>query len=307
MIKYVEIEIGGLRFDIQTGEYMYILNQIQTPGGKRNGVDYMTGYEVDPYQEKSLFIPLTFWFNSVSNMALPLIALNSQNVIVRVSLRNFEDVTIGATDYVPLKNMNLLTDYVMLDVREREQMFRKKHQYLIEQVQYTIDNRTTKLRNNIDLSFKNNVTELIWVVRTFNAKDSVDVESKEWFNFTYKNHTNPIKNCALKLNRQERFADLPGEYFNLVQPYQSHTNIPDNAGICIYSFALFPEYHQPSGSYNFSCINDAFLEIELHDDFFQNLADERGFQGNNEAYIQVYAKSYNILEISDGKATYLFH
>lgn len=45
-------------------------------------------------------------------------------------------------------------------------------------------------------------------------------------------------------------AKRTGEYFSLVQPYQHHTNIPTNAGINVYSFALKPEEHQPSGTLN---------------------------------------------------------
>ena len=41
------------------------------------------------------------------------------------------------------------------------------------------------------------------------------------------------------------FLYRDGKYFNFLQPYQHHTNIP-STGINIYSFALYPEDHQPS-------------------------------------------------------------
>ena len=58
---------------------------------------------------------------------------------------------------------------------------------------------------------------------------------------------NPVVTAKLQLNGQDRFSEREGTYFDLVQPYQSHTRSPDT-GINVYSFALRPEEHQPSGT-----------------------------------------------------------
>ena len=62
---------------------------------------------------------------------------------------------------------------------------------------------------------------------------------------------NPVVTAKLQLNGQDRFSEREGSYFSWVQPYQSHTRCPDE-GINVYSFALRPEEHQPSGTCNFS-------------------------------------------------------
>ena len=46
-------------------------------------------------------------------------------------------------------------------------------------------------------------------------------------------------------------SEREGSYFDVVQPFQHHTRHPDT-GINVYSFALRPEEHQPSGTCNFS-------------------------------------------------------
>ncbi len=73
---------------------------------------------------------------------------------------------------------------------------------------------------------------------------------------------NPVVTAKLQLNGQDRFSEREGTYFSWVQPYQAHTRAPDE-GINVYSFALRPEEHQPSGTCNFSRIDNATLQLVL--------------------------------------------
>jgi hypothetical protein len=102
------------------------------------------------------------------------------------------------------------------------------------------------------------------------------------------NAKNPFSKCLLQLNGNDRFAQRDGSYFSLVQPFQHHTNIPANQGINVYSFALKPEEHQPSGTLNMSRIDTAVLSVE-------NSATS-GISG----LINVYATNYNVLRILSG-------
>jgi hypothetical protein len=97
---------------------------------------------------------------------------------------------------------------------------------------------------------------------------------------------NPFSKCLVQLNGNDRFAERNGTYFSLVQPYQHHTNIPANQGINVYSFALKPEEHQPSGTLNMSRIDTAVLSVT-------SLA-------NKSALINIYATNYNVLRILSG-------
>ncbi len=98
---------------------------------------------------------------------------------------------------------------------------------------------------------------------------------------------NPTVRAKLQLNGHDRFQERLGSYFNLVQPYQHHTNIPPT-GINVYSFALFPEQHQPSGTCNFSRIDNATLQLQLT---------PKAALGSK---IRVYAVNYNVLRIISG-------
>jgi hypothetical protein len=101
---------------------------------------------------------------------------------------------------------------------------------------------------------------------------------------------NPVVTAKLQLNGQDRFSEREGSYFNYVQPWQSHTRNPDE-GINVYSFALRPEEHQPSGTCNFSRIDNATLQLVLSN---------ATVSGTNTAKVRVYATNYNVLRIMSG-------
>lgn len=106
---------------------------------------------------------------------------------------------------------------------------------------------------------------------------------------------NPTSLAKIVLNGNDRFSEREGKYFNLVQPYQHHTNCPA-PGINVYSFSITPEDHQPSGTCNFSRIDNAFLTV-THTD---NTVSSSNNSGN--AKVRVYAVNYNILRIMSGMA-----
>ena len=103
---------------------------------------------------------------------------------------------------------------------------------------------------------------------------------------------NPVVTAKLQLNGQDRFSEREGSYFDVVQPYQHHTRAPDT-GINVYSFALRPEEHQPSGSCNFSRIDNAVLQLVLS---------SGTVSGTNTAKVRVYAVNYNVLRVMSGMA-----
>ena len=101
---------------------------------------------------------------------------------------------------------------------------------------------------------------------------------------------NPVVTAKLQLNGQDRFSEREGTYFDLVQPFQHHTRSPDT-GINVYSFALRPEEHQPSGSCNFSRIDNATLQLVLSN---------ATVEGTSTAKVRVYAVNYNVLRVMSG-------
>ena len=101
---------------------------------------------------------------------------------------------------------------------------------------------------------------------------------------------NPVVTAKLQLNGQDRFSEREGTYFDLVQPFQHHTRTPDT-GINVYSFALRPEEHQPSGTCNFSRIDNATLQL---------VVSAAAIGTASTAKVRVYATNYNVLRVMSG-------
>ena len=260
------------------------------------------------------YTPLRFWFNRNPGLALPLIALQYHEVKVRMTFRErnhllrhpetaaggdgvIDPATCGVDGTpVTLKNAALWVDYVYLDTDERRRFAQVSHEYLIEQLQ---EHRTTvnAASANVSLNFNHPVKELVWVfVKSARETGGLALDNprtgNQWLNFESAdpatNTTQPTTHfdtATLKLNGHERFEPREASYFNLVQPLQHHTCAPQRQ-VYVYSFALKPEEHQPSGTCNFSRIDNAQLEL-------------KGV-ATGARTLRVYAVNYNVLRIMSG-------
>ena len=322
VIKHAEVEIGGQRIDKHYADWMYIWNELSMPVAKKEGYYNMVGGKGgDRLVDLSLYVPLEFWFCRNIGLALPLIGLQYHEVKINIQ---FEEGNLVANSSTPATNLSasLWVDYIYLDTDERRKFAQSSHEYLIEQLQFTGRESAT---NKIKLNFNHPVKELIWVVH------DTDLVAEDWFNYTttvtsgstvvrgaitarnsaegtpvsdfpYSTYvtsmgpgaqTNPVKQAKLILNGNDRFHARDGRYFNIVQPYQHHENVPNNAGINVYSFALKPEEHQPSGSLNMSRIDTAVLDLQYVDGY-------KAKNSSSEKQVSIFAVNYNVLRILSG-------
>ena len=307
LVDYVELEIGGQKIDKQYSHWMYVWNELSLPISKRDGYKKMVGGDGGVLSDTSndqLYVPLEFWFCRNVGLALPLIALQYHEVKVNILFQTADKCKGSANDLGNLGATSLWVDYIFLDTDERRRFAQLSHEYLIEQLQFTGTESISGTIAKPKLSFNHPCKELYWFVE---AKDTTDTANSNinWFNYTKTpgaladvfdkvserdgvTSTNPIVSAKLVLNGNDRFSERPGSYFNLVQPYQHHENIPANAGLNVYSFALKPEEHQPSGTLNMSRIDTAALNLSL------------SLRSNVTSLLHVYAVNYNVLRILSG-------
>ena len=289
LIKSAEIEIGGQRIDKHYGDWMHIWNELTQTAGHVKGYKKMVGESVTAGEETDLFIPLEFWFCRNPGLALPLIALQYHEVKINLEFRSVAECCSGGSA-PSLSAVSLYVDYIYLDTDERRRFAQVSHEYLIEQVQFTGDESASVTNHKSKLNFNHPCKELIWVIQREDATSKTD-GPQDWFDYSTASDDNPLISAKLQLNGHDRFSDRSGRYFNLVQPYQNHTNIPESTGINVYSFGLKPEEHQPSGTCNMSRIDNATLNLDIKDTIFT---------GNKTATIRVYATNYNVLRIMSG-------
>jgi len=125
--------------------------------------------------------------------------------------------------------------------------------------------------------------------------------------FNYGNNIdgseNPVYDAKLQLNGHDRFQDRDGYYFNYVQPFQHFTHTPAD-GINVYSFALKAEDHQPTGSCNFSRIDNATLNVSVgynNTNANSSIYTANYLQGSSSV-MNIYTINYNVLRVMSGMA-----
>ena len=286
MIKNVELLIGGTMIDKQYGLWMTIWDELSSSGDLDSSRNTVLGNEL--YSKPSgavwdgstdgtvnLFVPLQFFCCRNNGLALPLIALQYHDVRVDIEFNTADYCTkadfSGETAIdARIDRASLLVDYVYLDSEERKRFAQSSHEYLIEQIQYAGEDVYDSGVNKFRLNFNHPCKELIW---------SLKEDSSEHSEFS-----KDAINAKLRVNGHERMSQQPGLYFNKLQTLQHHSRTPSE-GIYVYSFSLNPEKHQPSGTCNFSRIDNVELEVN-----------SESSSGN----IHIYGLNYNVLRIMSG-------
>lgn len=300
LIEYITLEIGGQQIDKHYGEWLEIWSELTMPEEKRNGFKEMigrrdAGVTYSP-ESKKLYIPLQFFFCRNPGLALPLIALQYHEVKVNIKFRSASELSRGTENVKFNTNPRLYVDYIYLDTEERRRFAQSQHEYLIEQLQHTGPESTKD--DNHRINFNHPVKEIIWVTRKSNADPmefgNVDHTAGNYFaedaltgSVSMPTTYDSFTKCKLQLNGHDRFSERDASYFRLVQPYQHHTRVPSKF-IYLYSFAINPESHQPSGTCNFSRLDNVTL----------TLTDLKNKSADGE--LLVYAVSNNILRIMSG-------
>jgi hypothetical protein len=300
LIKEAELEIGGQRIDRHYGQWLHIWQELTVSSDHIEGQNVLIGNTTTlttlaaSIPARKLTIPLQFQYCRNLGSALPLIAMQYHVVNVSVELRQFSEchvVGVPGTDtaIVPtLSNATLWVDYIYLDKDERRFFAQNGHEYLIEQLQFTGSEGFSQTAVKQRLNFNHPCKMLVWV----NQLDSNVIGGvNRWTDFTdgstpYEGG-NALVNAKLMLNGHDRFKTRNADYFNLVQPRQHLPRTPAT-GIYVYSFAVKPVEHQPSGSVNMSRIENASLQMTMSSSAAQ------------KSY--VYATNINILRIVSGMA-----
>lgn len=139
-----------------------------------------------------------------------------------------------------------------------------------------------------------------WIVDGRDKEQTHDIIVQIPFNYgmLIDGSVNPVSKGILQFNGQDRFDEREGLYFNSVQPFQHHTTTPAD-GINVYSFAINPENHQPSGSANLSRIDTTYLQLK-YKDASQKTGDAPLGYFNSESQLFVFDFNYNVLRVMSG-------
>ena len=207
LIEYVDLIIGGQQIDRHYGTWLQIWHELNTPYEKQVSLSQMVSTQNidESVTSKTLYIPLRFWFNNNVGAALPLLALQYNDVKFEIKFKSSSEVNVyshhgnhfndpdTSTNLIndinfKVNQVRLLCEYIHLDKDERRLFMSNSHEYLITQVQTSLtnpvnlyptesDDNFKKIHHKCDLRFNHPVKELVWTFQDSNARIEMKTDS----------------------------------------------------------------------------------------------------------------------------------
>ncbi len=329
-IEYIDLFIGGQRIDRHYGSWLQIWHELFEKDDVALGKLVSSEPQQSTDTKNTLYLPLRFWFNNNVGLSLPLIALQYNDIKFEIKFKSKTDIQTYNSSYsdtnMSIEKIQMLCEYIHLDVEERRLFASNVHEYLITQVQSSLSNPVNlhksltddnfeKIVHKTDLRFNHPVKELIWTFQDYSNRVQSELVSSIngvysnnfWRGFTYGQ--DQMIGSMLNLNGKDMSEEMSSKFYRGLQNYQYHSGvglgsvnntiglagIDTGNAIYSYSFSISPEDYQPSGSINFSNIEQGQLKYRLHHD-----ADV------TSKSLNIYAVNYNIFRVMSGMASLAF-
>jgi len=304
IIDYYELKIGGKTIDKHYSQWLDIWSEIYLDHSDQKAYNNMIlksttnlYHRINGTEVQTIFLPLNFWFTE-PGLALPLLCLKYHDVYVDIQFKNAanlvksDKILINPLDIdnkpVDIISCYIHVDYIYIDNNERNKFLSNKHEYLIEQVQFTgIKNIEPNILNyQTKFDHKNNIKEIYF---TFQLHDKINFDTQ--YGNEHNNYNNNgkeiISDVEILINSLSLFGIKKSKWLSACNSFNYHSNSP-NDFIYSYSFSLDPEDKQPSGSCNFTTLNDTRFNFK-----FKNII-------NKFVNLYIFSKNYNIFRIIDG-------
>ena len=317
-IASAELSIGGQRIDKHYQRWWRLYSELYLDESKKANWGKMT----TALTGKTVYLPLIFFFNRNPGLYLPLIALQYHEVRIDFDLTNSFSTYLSTSVFKVWANYV----YLDTEERRRFAQKGHEYLIEQVQHTGSDTVTASGSAQNKRLSYNHPVKELVWCfndpasanaatslwnftsepaaadivlecdaragtasncyvpigqaggVPLYNADASTSDFDEE--------RVGPMTDFKLVLNGQDRFKAQKGKYFNQVQAYNHHSGCP-YPGVYSYSFALKPEEHQPTGTCNFSRIDNAQVAVTLP-------------SGATSTTMNMFAVNYNVLRIQSG-------
>lgn len=307
--KALEQLIG--KYSLRTSDKL--VGEVVTGGGIPNRGIIITG-TLGASSDENFFVDLPFYFYKHPELAIPLCAINKQEVEVEITLRKSEEIMVDidgsrvtSPPNIHIKDFKLSTEVVFLDKSERSKMQKMKKDYIITQVQQNVfDVGVGIKKGTFKLDFRNPVKELYFVIQRQGTRGNGVSHGNFVTPFDYDNTALTIDNkrilyenldyLTLQFDGQDIITQETGTvlFLKAVQAAIHHSKTQLIRRFYSYSFALQPEEAYPTGQVNMSNVKEQILHLSLTScpDFARQ--------------IRVYAVNHNILRVGEGIAESLF-
>ena len=306
IIKTIQVEIGGNIIDTHSSVWLDIYNELFD----QKSDDLINKYNTDIILQNNssaqeLYIPLKFWFNRSIGNSLPIIGMENQDIKINIEFRKLNElIKSDNIDFVPNSSeldCNLLVNYIHLDASEKKIFKNKEHEYVIEQVQSLSDVAIKNNNNNIKvpLDFSQPIKQIFWVISD-NINNTQNVlTGNNWLSYTsvYSSYGDTFNTAKISIDGNDRTDYHKAFYYRYIVPYEKGLYYPRKY-IYTYSFSIYPDNDQPSGSCNYSKITKSYLNLTF------NKSNTDG--GATNGVVRVFGTNYNVLKVAKGTAGLLF-
>ena len=332
LIEHVDLIIGGKVIQRLTSDWLQIYSEHFVTQTKQIALEELIGKfpertahrrvsnrlivarnALGNTQDISFFVDLPFYFYNHPELAIPLCAINRQEVEVEFKLRTAQEIVIQTNgnkadisqETLKIKDFQLCAEVVHVDCEERIKMQKSRRDYLITQIQQNVFDIASGVNTGqFKLDFVNPVKELYFVIQ---RQGSVGTDEFEFVTpFDYDGILEETGNkyilwenldhLTLTLDGQEIITKDTGTmtFLKAVQAAIHHSKTQLIRRFYSYSFALQPEEWYPTGQVNFSLVKEQILNLSLTPciDFPRQ--------------VRVYAVNYNILRLGEGTAKTIF-
>ena len=332
LIEHVDLIIGGKVIQRLTSDWLQIYSEHFVTQTKQIALEELIGKfpertahrrvsnrlivasnALGNTEDISFFVDLPFYFYNHPELAIPLCAINRQEVEVEFKLRTAQEIVIQTNgnkadisqETPKIKDFQLCAEVVHVDCEERIKMQKSRRDYLITQIQQNVFDIASGVNTGqFKLDFVNPVKELYFVIQ---RQGSVGTDEFEFVTpFDYDGILEETGNkyilwenldhLTLTLDGQEIITRDTGTmtFLKAVQAAIHHSKTQLIRRFYSYSFALQPEEWYPTGQVNFSLVKEQILNLSLNPC--------TGYSRQ----VRVYAVNYNILRVGEGTAKTIF-
>lgn len=252
-------------------------------------------------------IKKNLYYDSISNVfQIPTIESSKYNLIgetskfqisLLVTSKVNQDEEYFRFSTPSLDTSFILANFVFLDNKERWEFVNREIEYLIPTIGTLSEKKFYSSNISFPIDSLNNPVKIIYwralLLSNYESNNFFDYSS---FPIDLKSKQNLINSCTLFLNSIPRENIIDQSFYSNLQKYLNKLSSTDK-GIYLYSFCLYPKEYQPSGSFNFNKIDNAYLQLTLN----------KSINYQNPVLIKGYAVQYNVFRIINGLGSLVFY
>jgi hypothetical protein len=309
LIREINIAFNDLVAERMDSYFLDFWSAFTLPAGKNNGYQNMignvaqlnnptniaSGIAITTILPAILNIPLPFFYQRDTGVALPTAAIPYNEMIHNVYFRDISEVLI-VDDYnlygvanpngqqsfacqsnwlvsAPVLKVDMWAEYAIVANVERSQMGKAPRDILIEQVQTAPKGQfiasSTSATINTDIRFSHAIKALFFAVanKTNTAERSNYTAGSPvavgigGLVFSPQLSSDPISQTSLLYENTARLVNMGSDYFSLVVPYYTAVSIPLDTGYHLISYTLNLVATNPMGSTNYGKLTNVSLQF----------------------------------------------